>query len=633
MAETEPVVVERGPSTGAPADAPDALPSDSSPIPGFMEGKGSPATDSTTGSLPGFMTGKPEGYAPLPPFLEQLLNPAAYDAKRHELSQDLSSTIERQMAADAAATEHMLDTNRAYDARMAKLNTEIGQSLDNTKPWNADVELEKRKTGLWEQFGSPGFIIAMVASAFTTMPMVSALNAGAAAMNAINQGDMDSYTRAFQAWKDNTELAIKRSRMEQEQFNNLQHLRENKMSDYRLKLEEMLRNNGDERKLVYLSRDMLPEIDEAFGHQFEASDKMAKAFGHLTEMEVVRETLMGRDDFKEAAANGDGKKIMQIYSEVESELSLSKNAWHIAGRGKFADRDFEKHMTDWERSFKASNPTITEDQFQSAREEELQRYGAVHSEAMATWQARSNREHQQHMEGVATGKLDLAKAHQAETELHHRNMEDRNIDKDLEVERHNHAMEELRSEYNRIKAAGGGSGGEGSVAAKTIREAQHVISELKAGRTVETGGLTFTPKDLVRVAKETTDIMNEKDLVLKRLMEASTKLGPLNPPEIPTGAKPTAAPAAPPSIASGPIPAPPAKPPVAEEDAIAPPTPTTGRPSENVPSSVPISSLAPDVRERVMQAPNGQYMKVDGVWHIKAGDQLVPSPPPPWVRE
>ena len=90
--------------------------------------------------------------------------------------------------------------------------------MDDIKPWNAEKELNNRKTDLWEQFGSPGFIIAMLASSFTAMPMNSALNAGAAAMNAINSGDMDKYHKAFDAWKENSSLTLKRLDLEEKQF-------------------------------------------------------------------------------------------------------------------------------------------------------------------------------------------------------------------------------------------------------------------------------------------------------------------------------------------------------------------------------------------------------------------------------
>ena len=311
--ETEPTVIERGPPIGASADVPDTLPSDSSPIPGFMEGKGDPATDSTTGAIPGFMESKGEAHKPS--FIEELLDPEAYAKKRKEVSAEYSELLKSQIGADAAATQHELDVNRGYESRMEKLNNQIGHSLDNIKPWNADVETAKRTTGLWEQFGSPGFVLAMVASSFTTMPMVSALNAGAAAMNAINQGDHEAYEKAFNAWKDNTELALKRSRLEQEQFNNLSHLRETKLADYRVKLESMLRTNGDERKLLLLQHDMLPEIDEAFGHQFEAADKLAKLAPHMIQNHVLMNALNSDPEWKEALASGDGTKMMDVYTK------------------------------------------------------------------------------------------------------------------------------------------------------------------------------------------------------------------------------------------------------------------------------------------------------------------------------
>ena len=105
--------------------------------------------------------------------------------------------------------ENREEQNRA---RREKMLTEQGATVEELKhgAWNANREMAKRETSLWEQFGSPAFLVAMMGSAFSAMPMNSALNAGGAAINAINQGKIADYQRAFDAWKANTDLTIKR---------------------------------------------------------------------------------------------------------------------------------------------------------------------------------------------------------------------------------------------------------------------------------------------------------------------------------------------------------------------------------------------------------------------------------------
>lgn len=78
------------------------------------------------------------------------------------------------------------------------------------KPWTEKPpEVDPARS-----FGSVASLVGILFSAFTRTPMTSALNASAAAMRAQRTADLDAYQKAHQAWKDNTELAMKNAEWE-----------------------------------------------------------------------------------------------------------------------------------------------------------------------------------------------------------------------------------------------------------------------------------------------------------------------------------------------------------------------------------------------------------------------------------
>ena len=65
-----------------------------------------------------------------------------------------------------------------------------------------------------KSFGSWASAVGVLGSLLTRRPLASALNASAAAMNAYRQNDLAAYKDAKDAWKENTELAMKQSEYE-----------------------------------------------------------------------------------------------------------------------------------------------------------------------------------------------------------------------------------------------------------------------------------------------------------------------------------------------------------------------------------------------------------------------------------
>ena len=211
-----------------------------------------------------------------------------------------------------------------YRQRQERMLKAEGADIEELRrgAWNADAELEKRKTGLWDQFGSPGFIIAMLGSAFTATPMNSALNSGAAAMNAINAGDMKSYEKAFEAWKDNTKLTMDRLKLEQDQFNQFDKLRTTNMAEWQNQMKMALLRFNDQRKAMLLEHGYFEELDSAIAAQAKSRENLELSYNAILQNEARRRMVM--EDPR--AKNGDPKAIFELTNEAERQISEAKRA-------------------------------------------------------------------------------------------------------------------------------------------------------------------------------------------------------------------------------------------------------------------------------------------------------------------
>jgi len=209
-----------------------------------------------------------------------------------DLAKGEAGALDIKIGADKLLEQQYRDREQRYRSQQEQLTKAEAFSVNDLKPWNAQQALAATKHDLWEQFGSPGFIFSMLASSFTAYPMVSALNGGAAAMNAINQGDMDAYNTAFDAWKENTKLLLDRHKMEQDVFNDIDKLRADNFEDWKVETAVALARFNDQRKLMLLHMGMFPELDEARKGQAEAAKQIAQARDAIEENEVQRQIVM-----------------------------------------------------------------------------------------------------------------------------------------------------------------------------------------------------------------------------------------------------------------------------------------------------------------------------------------------------
>ena len=231
MAETAPDTIEREPA-GVGSDLPAGQ---SAPTVDFSP---TPAPADTAGGIVADVESRTEN-------TRQGLLGAFREKDRHMTVLDREQ--ESRLEADRAKYE------RAYRAE--------GAAKDAIPPpWNADKERADRIRGPMEQFGSVGSVFAMAASMFTRTPMTSALNAGAAAMNAIREHDEKGYESAYKAWLDNTNLAIKRFDMEHTMLADADKLMHTDMQAWAAKRLGIASHFENTTAMTMLQNGMYPEL-------------------------------------------------------------------------------------------------------------------------------------------------------------------------------------------------------------------------------------------------------------------------------------------------------------------------------------------------------------------------------------
>lgn len=224
-----------------------------------------------------------------------------------------------------------LDRHLAQDrVRMDKAySLEAAAASDpSLKPWNADEEKAKRTTGPMESFGSVGSIFAMAASLFTRAPMTSALNAGAAAMNAIKAGDEKAYDQAYDAWKSNTDLALKRFGMEHQVFSDANALMSSDMGAWRAKQMAIAAQFDNKKAQIFLDNGMDKELLDMYHGQERAAIEMQRSKNEFEDYNRDRRIFSdGIASFKEENPNATPQQELQYKLQLIHDIKSGARSW------------------------------------------------------------------------------------------------------------------------------------------------------------------------------------------------------------------------------------------------------------------------------------------------------------------
>jgi len=204
------------------------------------------------------------------------------------------------------------------------------------KPWNADQERADRVRGPLEQFGSVGTIFALAASAFTKQPMVSALNAGAAAMTAIKQSDEAGYKSAYEAWKQNTDLALKRFDMERALYADADKMATTDIAAWKQKTQLIAAQFDDKKMLAMLENGMDKDIWDVRAAKTKAYEGLVSARERTEEFNFKHET------YKEGY-----------------EGAVEKYKAEHDGKAPDKITDFQMRLSAYQKSIQATKPSLS----------------------------------------------------------------------------------------------------------------------------------------------------------------------------------------------------------------------------------------------------------------------------------
>jgi hypothetical protein len=354
------------------------------------------------------------------------------------------------LGADAYFAREQDRRDREFYSLMRSKLAQESKDASEIKPWNP-ITMAPPKHDLWEQFGSPGFLIAMMASSFTAMPMVSALNSGAAAMNAINQGDLDGYNRAFDEWKANTDLAIKRHSLEHQEFEDIGQLWDKDIQSGKARMAAYLAQIDDKRKMALLTAGMDTELWGSIGAIHQSFDNIIKTVPAMLETKALLGTL-----------NKDER-----WTKATDQLGAYTDAVRQINEAKFAGRraptltgdqqgEINRRFTQW---LKDHPEASSEDQNQ-ARDQivssVIQSYHPIEARRLdlQQWRDQAKVEADKVRQDLAERKLTLEQAKAAEDARHKQRMEDiaegrigaqadQAKARQDEIDRHNKEMEKL----------------------------------------------------------------------------------------------------------------------------------------------------------------------------------------------
>lgn len=198
------------------------------------------------------------------------------------MTSGLADIQRRQTAASGKLYD---DISGALDKDMARVEEarkNTGVKSDELKPWNHEEEQAKRLTDPIAAFGSLGSVLGILASTFTHAPMVAAMDASAAAINAIKEGNDKDYDRAYKSWEANTKLALDRQKLQHEQYQDAITLMKTNLAAGEAKMRVTAARFGDQKALYLLENGMDKELLELQSARQKLSLDLAQKWPAMT---------------------------------------------------------------------------------------------------------------------------------------------------------------------------------------------------------------------------------------------------------------------------------------------------------------------------------------------------------------
>lgn len=211
--------------------------------------------------------------------------------------------VTREKVAAETRTENQM-TARGEEDRKRSLEAFKNEGIkpDELKPWNAEIEHKKYESDPLAGFASSGAVFAMIASAFTKAPMLSAIEGMAGALNGIKEGNEASYNRAFESYKQNVATAKAKHEIEHQAYTDALALGTHDLALSNAKLHAEAARFGDKQILALADNGMVKEIYDTIA----ARNRAVESASTLAENTTIR--TMQQHALKSSFAMIDGQQ-------------------------------------------------------------------------------------------------------------------------------------------------------------------------------------------------------------------------------------------------------------------------------------------------------------------------------------
>mgnify|MGYP006935489082 CR=1 FL=1 len=240
--------------------------------------------------------------APSGPDFTSMVRPPADMAALNSKLSEIQRAKTASNAAAADETMRRLEVDRGRMEAAYKASAVMPEELKSG--WDAKAKQAEHSTDAVTAFGSIGSVFAMLASSFAGLPMEHALNAGAAAINAVHAGDAKAYDKEFEAWKANTDLALKRHNIMRQSYNDATNLMNSNINAGRTKMELAAAKYGDQKAQALLDAGMDKELFQLFADRNKTALEMQSQWDKVQlEHEKVQD-LRSRPGYADPATRG-----------------------------------------------------------------------------------------------------------------------------------------------------------------------------------------------------------------------------------------------------------------------------------------------------------------------------------------
>lgn len=217
--------------------------------------------------------------------------------------------LRRKEAKETAPVVQQMDKALDEDTAEIKRAKAAVEPID-VKPWTQ----KQPPPDPIAEFGSLGSAFGLLASAFTHQPMINGLNAAAAAMNAARSNQLSEYKDAYNAWKENTELALKRHQVQHEDLQDAIQTLQSDTAAGNAKLRAFAAKYGDQYTALKSELGAYDDIISIGEKRQATALQLASVYPKL---KIQGDLLEASMELRDARARGDQEGVAKAEQKIQ----------------------------------------------------------------------------------------------------------------------------------------------------------------------------------------------------------------------------------------------------------------------------------------------------------------------------